>query len=227
MKSKYILISVIIVFVMVSGILYGSWEHETGEEFVLEYVNDADSLENSGPSLAISDSLSSDLMNKDSNGTIGQDENPGSQSLIIRGRVFVHIHGAVVSEGVYELNSGSRVYQALEMAGGLTSEGSSKTVNQARVLVDGESIYFPTKEEESVMVLAAEEAEANDPRIDINKASKSELMDLPGIGDTKARSIIAYRQLNGSFKQTEEIMGVSGIKESLYESIKDLIKVSN
>ncbi len=227
MKGKYILMSLVIVFVIISGILYGSWDHENDGEFILEHVDEVDNLQTSGPSLSIYNSASSDFKSNDESLANIQEDELGLQSIPVRMTVFVHIHGAVANEGVYELKSGSRVYQALEMAGGLTSDGSSKAVNQARVLVDGESIYFPTKEEEVVMVLAAEEAQANDPRIDINKASKDELMDLPGIGDTKARSIIAYRQLNGSFKQIEEIMGVSGIKESLYESIKDLIKVTN
>ncbi len=227
MNSKYILISVLVLFVLVSGILYGTTEHDSGTEFVLEQVDSNKSLEKSTSNISSFENKMDDDQKNHIGSSDALDTQEVGESLSANRTVFVHIHGAVSKEGVYELKKGSRVYQALELAGGLTADGSSKAINQARVILDGESIYFPTKDEETTMIIAAQEEAANDPRIDINKASKDELMDLPGIGDTKAGSIIAYRQLNGNFKHTEEIMGVSGIKESLFESIKGLIKVSD
>lgn len=133
--------------------------------------------------------------------------------------IFVYVCGAVNCEGVYELPSGSRVYQAIEVAGGLREDADKNSVNQAEVLEDEERIYVPTIGEE-VSLVAEEEGKVN-----INKASKEELMTLPGVGESRAESIIKYREEQGAFQNIEDIMQVSGIKEGLFEKIKDLITV--
>lgn len=221
MRSKYILISVIILFILVSGIIYGIDDGEESVHYILGPRDDSH-MDYSG------EKVEDQVLNIDK-GTDKLLETSmtvmDSQSL--EQEIVVHIHGFVTSEGVYKLDQGARVYEALALAGGLTEEGSSRMINQARFLVDGESIYFPSVDEEVEMEATKVLEEINDPRIDINKADRDRLMELPGIGDTKARSIIAYRQLNGGFKNAEEIMSVSGIKESLYESLKGLIKVSD
>lgn len=131
--------------------------------------------------------------------------------------IYVHICGAVKKEDVYRLSKGARVYEALAMAGGLANNGESSKVNLARIIVDGESIYFPMK---------GEKIKANDDGIvNINTCTKEDLMKLPGIGEAKAGDIIEYREKNGGFTKTEEIMKISGIKDSLYNKIKDKIKV--
>lgn len=133
--------------------------------------------------------------------------------------IFVYVCGAVNREGVYELPSGSRVYQAIEVAGGFREDADMKAVNQAEVLEDEERIYVPVIGEE-VQVESEESG-----KININKASKEELMTLPGVGESRAESIIKYREDTGSFQNIEDIMQVSGIKEGLFEKIKDLITV--
>ncbi len=154
------------------------------------------------------------------------------------GRCYVYICGAVLMPGVYEVPQGSRIYEVVEMAGGLTEEASASSVNQAEPVYDGQMIFLPTVEEakagvdaDAVSHLAGgtdtpdaawEEA---DSRVNINTATLDELMTLPGIGQTKAESILAYRDAQGSFASVEEIMNVDGIKEGLYNRIKDNIRV--
>lgn len=133
--------------------------------------------------------------------------------------IFVYMCGAVNREGVYELPDGSRIYQAIEVAGGFREDADTKAVNQAEVLEDEERIYVPVIGEE-VLVESEESG-----KININKASKEELMTLPGVGESRAESIIKYREDVGAFQNIEDIMQVSGIKEGLFEKIKDLITV--
>lgn len=133
--------------------------------------------------------------------------------------IYVYVCGAVEQEGVYKLPAGSRIYEAVEMAGGFREDAAKSEVNQAEVLVDEARVYVPTFAE-----AVAGEVE-NDGKINLNKATKEELMTLPGVGASRAESIIQYRNENGGFKSIEEIMQISGIKEGLFEKIKDLIKV--
>ena len=133
--------------------------------------------------------------------------------------IFVYVCGAVNREGVYELPDGSRVYQAIEIAGGFREDADAKAINQAELLEDEERIYVPVIGEGVPM-----ESEESG-KININKASKEELMTLPGVGESRAESIIQYRKDVGAFQNIEDIMQVSGIKEGLFEKIKDLITI--
>ena len=135
------------------------------------------------------------------------------------GDIYVYVCGAVNREGVYKLPAGSRIYEAVELAGGFREDAATAQVNQAEVLQDEARLYVPTISE-----TISEEAE-EDGKINLNKATREELMTLPGVGESRADSIIQYRNENGGFKSIEEIMQVSGIKEGLFEKIKDLIKV--
>lgn len=135
----------------------------------------------------------------------------------------VYICGAVVNPGVYEVSEGARIFQVLELAGGLTEDAAVTELNQAEPVQDGQMIYIPTLEEAAVQ--AAKEQEAADGRVNINTASVEELMRLPGIGESKAQSIIAYREEHGAFAGTEDLMNITGIKAGVYEKIKNSIKV--
>lgn len=130
------------------------------------------------------------------------------------GLCYVYICGAVAEPGVYEVKQGSRIYEVVYMAGGLTEDADVSSVNQAEVIYDGQMIYLPTEAEGET-----------DGRVNINTASVDELMTLSGIGQTKAEQILAYRNENGNFSSVEEIMNVDGIKEGLYSRIKDDIRV--
>lgn len=160
---------------------------------------------------------------------------------------YVYVCGAVNAPGVYVLPPGGRVYEAVELAGGLTENASVSSVNQAEVVSDGEMVWIPTIEEAAASDGAGAKGRGNgtagqdsqedksgrdrnaagedDGRLDLNQATAAELMTLPGIGQSKADSIIAYRTAHGGFAKAEDVMNVDGIKEGVYNRIKDSIKV--
>lgn len=138
-------------------------------------------------------------------------------------RLTVYVCGAVQHPGVYELAAGSRIYEALALAGGLTGEASPTAVNQAQLLTDGEMIEILTVDEAAERA-TAQEAES-DGRVNINTADAEELKTLPGIGDAKADSIIAYREKNGAFAAIEDIKNIEGIKDGVFAKLEDHIKV--
>lgn len=154
--------------------------------------------------------------------------------------IYIHVCGAVSDPGVYELQSGDRVYEAVEKAGGFTAEADQNYVNQAKLLQDGVRLYIPTVEESAEMGILmqgedsfSESGDSSDPsqesttqdgKVNINTASEAELCTIPGIGATRAQAILSYREQHGAFGKVEDIMNVSGIKEGTYEKIKDFIK---
>ena len=146
--------------------------------------------------------------------------------------VFVHICGAVVNEGVYELNEDSRITDAVEMAGGFSEEACGEAVNLAMRLEDEQYIYIPTREEVEngkacdVSAKYNDMAETDDSggKININTADENLLTTLTGIGKVKAENIIRYREQNGKFDTIEDIMKVSGIGPSGFEKIRDKIE---
>ncbi len=140
--------------------------------------------------------------------------------------IYVYVCGFVKNAGVYELEMGSRVFDALSMAGGLTDDACTDYVNLAREATDGEMIYFPSSEEVRDGIMPSTENTGADTNvININTATVYELTSLRGIGESRACDIVAYRQENGPFENIEDIMKVSGIKESLFSKIKDNICV--
>ena len=141
--------------------------------------------------------------------------------------IFVYVCGAVQKPGVYELLPGQRICDAIAAAGGLSEQAAGDSLNQAEVLSDGQMLRVLTKEEAATVQPGQETAESSrDGRVDINTADASALMSLPGIGQSKADAIIAYRNEHGAFKAPEELMNISGIKEGVYQKIKDSIKVN-
>lgn len=149
-----------------------------------------------------------------------------------------------MNPGVFQFEEGSRVFQAIEAAGGFLPEAAQTCVNRAGILTDGEQLYILTREEQTQMNLKLgqsadgtgqiqETAEGTvtgegleqNGKVNINTADESGLTTLSGIGDTRAKAIIAYREENGPFATIEDIMNVSGIKEGTFEKIKDDIVV--
>ena len=187
---------------------------------------------------------------------------------------FVHIYGAVVNPGVYELPEGSRIYQAVSAAGGFAEEACQDYVNQARQVSDGMKIWIPTEKEAAKLLTSSGDGKGGtdglggssagtvnvsgpygdsagietvnaqtantdsvgagaDPGagtagsglVNINTATVEQLCTLNGIGESRAKTIIAYREAHGNFAKKEDIMKVTGIKESSYAKIKDQITV--
>lgn len=158
------------------------------------------------------------------------------------GVVYVHVCGEVANPGVYPLSAGSRLYEAIQAAGGILENGAGDQINQAAQAEDGQQIYVPSREEaalgvyggvyevrqgesDSGNVMKRGQA-ADDGRINLNTASKEQLMTLSGIGEAKAASIIAYREEHGGFQRIEELMEVEGIKEGVFNKVKDQIGVN-
>ena len=136
--------------------------------------------------------------------------------------IFVDVCGAVMNPGVYELDGSSRVFQAIEAAGGFLPEAAASAVNQAQPVSDGQQIYVPTQEEaeEGALPAAIQPADPGSETTDANGVKS-----LSGIGDAKAQAILTYREEHGFFSSIEEIMQVPGIKESTFSAIKDKIAV--
>lgn len=145
--------------------------------------------------------------------------------------IYVDIAGAVNRPGVVKVPYGARVYEALEKAGGMRTDAASASVNQAERLEDGQQIRIYTQEEMNKLESSPNrdcngKEETESPKINLNKATAEELMTLPGIGESRALDIIRYREENGGFGTIEDIMQVSGIKEAVFDKIKDKIEVT-
>ena len=157
----------------------------------------------------------------------------------------VYVCGAVNTPGVYELPVGSRLYQAIDEAGGMREDADRNYLNLAMELLDGQKLQVPTQEEVRAGAIDAETignisgntsksgtsgssgtSASGSGLVNINTADETLLKTLPGIGEAKAESIIAYRQENGAFGKIEDIMNIPGIKQAVYEKIKDAICVN-
>ena len=134
--------------------------------------------------------------------------------------IKVYICGCVLNPGVYELPEGSRICDGLDAAGGFSEGADESRINLAGYLHDGDMVFFPEVGEN--LPEGAVEA-GNSGLININTANAEQLCTLPGIGSSKATSIIKYREENGAFTDISQIMNVSGIGENLFNNIKDLI----
>ncbi len=141
----------------------------------------------------------------------------------ITSEIYVYVCGAVNNTAVYELPCGARVFEALELAGGMAKDADADAVNQAEILSDGQKLYIPyTGSEVSADTV---QPVKDDGLVNINTADALELMTVSGIGETRANAVIAYREEHGSFGTIEDIMNVSGIKEGLFSKIKNKIRV--
>ena len=144
----------------------------------------------------------------------------------------VHVCGEVVNPGIYELPAGSRIYEAVKAAGGFTENAEEESVNLASPIEDGVQIRIYSKDEAETLAAGAApfdgfeaSGEGKEPVVNLNTATKEELMTLSGIGESRAEDIIRYREENGGFQNIEDIMKVSGIKDAAFQKIKDRITV--
>lgn len=158
--------------------------------------------------------------------------NPSGEAVTLRPvptekPIVVYITGAVPRPGVYALPDGARIQDVISAAGGFLAEANKDSINLAQVLMDGERLDIPYAEGFSPVIPTPIPAliEVTTDLININTASSFELETLPGIGPTTAQKIIEYRDTNGPFLATEDIINVSGIGPGTYERIKDLITV--
>ena len=138
--------------------------------------------------------------------------------------IWVYVCGAVRSPGVYFVAEDARVFEAVDMAGGFLPDAREDAVNLAELMTDGERIFVPDFSGAGAdgLSMDVDGAAVSSGKVNINRADVSELMTLPGIGESKAQAIVSYRQEH-PFQSIEEIMNVSGIKEGSFEKIRDLI----
>lgn len=220
MKLKKLKYVIVLVFVFMAGIIYSCKHDDESDIISLDNNNDISSTD-------CDSQLSKVPHNNDNPGTNEslQEEESIQESEII---IYVHICGAVNNPDVYAISQNTRLYELVKLAGGFTNNAANNYINQATVLVDGQQIYIPTKDEVEDLELQTpinNSEETGSEKININKASKEELMILTGIGESKANSIIDYRQKNGNFKSIEDIMKISGIKDSVFSKISEDITV--
>lgn len=142
---------------------------------------------------------------------------PESGSISGNGRsVLIHVVGAVRSPGVYTLEAGSRVVDAIMLAGGWREAAQLCNVNMARTLNDGEQITIPSGSCEIG-------ADSSSTAVSLNRGTLAQLDALPGVGATLAQRIIDWRKANGGFTRLEQLNEVSGISDKLYAQLKPLV----
>ena len=239
-KIKIIAITTILVIT----IIYGIWKENKGKI----------KIENINEQAEITDIEDNEKTKNLHNTTLENNENIKNKETN-KNKIVIYIIGEVKQEGVYELDEDSRISDAIEKAGGTKENADLSQINLAYKIEDGMRIYIPQKGElvqdkekiedktqevvtgkstditTSIQVNANSNSSTNKnsktniEKININKATQTELETLPGVGPSTAEKIIDYRKQNGNFKNIEDIMNVNGIGESKYNKIKDLISV--
>ncbi len=217
-KNKKIILIICGLFIVLSGILYMS------SDSIGKYISE----KNTGTNEFNSSIQSYDTVQDNKLQTSSKDIKSDSEN----SKIVVYICGAVKKPGVYEFGTDSRVCDAVKAAKGFKKGAVETAVNQARLLVDGEQINIPTlkqyKKKFSNKVTRQTEVESKsetDGLVNINTASAPELTSLSGIGQSRADAIIEYRETNGTFKDVSDIMKISGIKEGIFNKIKNKICV--
>ena len=213
-KIKLILI---ISFVVLAGTLY-SCNHKNNDIISLDN-SDLNNVDDQGIS-----EESSDIDNPIQEDLTIEESPTESQKLI-----YVHICGAVKTPNVYPVKEYTRLFELVEIAGGLSPDAAGDFINQAATVSDGDQVYIPTRqevEESNLTIPIASSNEQGSDKVNINTASRDELMTLTGIGESKANSIIDYRQKHGDFNKIEDIMNISGIKDAAFNKISEFITVN-
>jgi competence protein ComEA len=248
-KKKRVCVVAACVFIVLAGVVY-LYNRQGGSGYTITAsVNESDNSshsaegknnnsKNSDSGRSADNSEGGDTNNEAENNAAGNSAANGDEEsesgVRSSGMIYVHVCGAVKKPGVYKLAQGARVADAVESAGGFSKKASDVSLNLAANLEDGQKIYVPTKKEmeesgtgvsDNVINDGSNTVSSGDTKININTASKEELMTIPGIGEAKACSIIAYREENGTFKTIEDIMKIPGIKEGLFSKISDRIRV--
>ena len=157
-----------------------------------------------------------------------QETNPTSTE--INDSVVIDVKGQVMTPGVYTLPFDSRVLDAIQQAGGLLPTAEEKALNLAAKLVDEMVIYVPAIGETDGPILptaspTSKESQSSSSLVNINTADETTLTTLSGIGPSKAKAILTYRDENGLFQSIDEIKDVTGIEDQTFENLKDFISI--
>ena len=217
--GKPVLIGIVAVLIMVA-VLAGIHINDTATASQFRIDQAASSQKAASASAASSDAAS---------GLASSDEAPQT--------IFVHVSGAVVEPGLYEVESGARLAQAIQLAGGFAEGADTGSVNLARVLSDGEQVVVleaqaqqasPAPNEQqssstSPSQPASQQTATAAGKVNLNTATQSDLETLPGIGPSTAQKIVADRTANGPFASVDDLARVSGIGTKKLEALRDLV----
>ena len=144
--------------------------------------------------------------------------------------IYIHVVGAVKRPDVYIFDHKPRIVDVIKKAGGFKKNAAKNTINMAESLDDGMQLVIPTKSEVNKLEKqrkadSGNESLAEGIKVDLNKATRDELMTLSGVGESKADAIIEYRESTGKFKKIEDLMNIPGIKEGVFNKIKEKISI--
>lgn len=215
-NKKKVIIIIIIVILSLGGFLYYFFNNENNEYIELSY----------------------EFENTEKQENLNEQINEIEE---IKNKIIVHILGEVNNQGVISLDEGSRIIDAINIAGGTTEQADLSKINLAYILEDAQRIYIPNINEKEIneeyvisgsgdekIILQGSGNNQNKKEnkiININTANIEELKTLSGIGESTAQKIINYRNENGKFKTIEDIKNVSGIGDNKFNKIKNNICV--
>lgn len=200
--------------------------------FFISGESEAVTLTESGAANGTEISESGEASSVYEDGTASSTASAGSAGSAI---IYVDIGGEVNVPGVYEVSEGTRLFQVIEKAGGLTEDADIDVINRAEAVYDGQKILIASYEESEkrsksqILAAPAERSgissAADEVRVNINTADSVTLQTIPGIGPSKAERIIEYRNTQGRFQSIDDIKNISGIGDKTFESIKKYITV--
>lgn len=217
MKKQSLKIILTVIWLLAAGICYSCSHvpsHSTDSEWKLELSDDPEDTQEETTS----------------------DDRTESDPAVL----YVYVCGEIQNPGVWELRPGDRIFRAIEMAGGVTEDAAVDSLNLAAEVTDGMKLWVPSREEMKALGekngdsavfpkdgwSGQETAEGiSGGKVNLNAATLEQLMTLRGIGEARARDIIAYREKHGDFQRIEDIKKVSGIKDAAFQKIKDDITV--
>jgi len=227
-KKKVIKVGIVILVMAVCGVFYSC---SRGEDISLTSEVAAEDNSTEETSATEVESVSESKAILEAEETV----------LVENAVVYLHVCGAVVRPDVYELSSDARITDAVKAAGGFSEEADEDFLNLALPIADGMKIYVPTVKEveegytESILDSSGIVSDERDHfpegqastsnKVNINTAGAEQLKTLSGIGDKRATDIISYRDSHGNFGSIEDIKNVPGIKEGVFEKIKEDIEV--
>ena len=233
MNKKHIMIGITCILLLITGVCYScAYTSKNSSDVLIADLSSEDVVPENN---RISDASTA---KKGSVPTFAPEvitaDTAGADLPIEKAMVYIHLCGAVKEPGVYQVEEDTRIIDVIELAGGFTDEAAGDYINQALKVSDGQKIYVPNiKEVEGLSAEAYSIQDTSSPvdnssstqLININTADAMKLMELPGVGEAKAASIIEYRTTNGSFQTIEELMKIPGIKEGLFQKVSSLITV--
>lgn len=222
MKKRHMISVLTGMFLLISGVCYSCAYHNKSAAVLLPGQK-IQSLQEDNEEEAVSPEAKVSVSDPGDDGTMQTLEKP---------LIYVHICGAVEQPGVYQVSEDARLIDVITLSGGLTKEAAGDYINQAEPVSDGQRYYIPSTEDvadlsgsDYMQGLQGSFVDTKASYVNINTATKEQLMSLPGIGEAKAGSIIAYRDANGAFQAVEELMNIPGIKEGLFNQVSSMIRV--